>query len=133
MLLWQCLLAPFNVGCSVFTCLIYASKPASLLLSDTFPGMWDVSVGGHFTSGESSLQTAIKETQEELGLECSDDTLRFVCTVSTSSTGFTPDHGEFICNEYKVRVRARECAYRVVVEMASLAPALPRRFRPGLG
>lgn len=69
---------------------------------DTFPGMWDVSVGGHFTSGEDSLETAIKETREELGLSCDESSLRFVCTVATTATGSTAAHGDFVCNEYKV-------------------------------
>lgn len=68
---------------------------------DTFPGMWDVSVGGHFTAGDSSLETAIKETSEELGLDCDETSLRFVCTVATTATGSTPLHGDFVCNEYK--------------------------------
>eukprot|EP00903_Cladosiphon_okamuranus_P015063 g13936.t1 len=68
---------------------------------DTFPGMWDVSVGGHFTAGQGSLETAIKETSEELGLSCDEDSLRFVCTVATTAKGDTPLHGSFVCNEYK--------------------------------
>lgn len=71
--------------------------------SDTFPGMWDVSVGGHFTAGEGSLETAIKETSEELGLSCDEESLRFVGTVATMAKGSTPMHGDFVCNEYKVR------------------------------
>lgn len=65
--------------------------------------MWDVSVGGHFTAGDGSLETAVKETSEELGLSCDEDSLRFVCTVATTAEGDTPLHGAFVCNEYKVR------------------------------
>lgn len=65
--------------------------------------MWDVSVGGHFTAGEGSLETAVKETSEELGLSCDEGSLRFVCTVATTAEGSTPMHGAFVCNEYKVR------------------------------
>lgn len=64
-----------------------------------------MSVGGHFTAGEGSLETAIKETSEELGLTCDESSLRFVCTVSTTATGSTPMHGDFVCNEYKVGTR----------------------------
>lgn len=77
--------------------------PLHVLLTDTFPGMWDVSVGGHFTAGDSSLETAVKETSEELGLCCDETTLRFVCTVATTAAGSTPLHGDFLCNEYKVQ------------------------------
>ena len=38
---------------------------------DTFPGRWDVSVGGHVTSGDGVLETARKEVEEELfGGDC---------------------------------------------------------------
>lgn len=60
-------------------------------------------MGGHFTAGEGSLETAVKETSEELGLSCDEDSLRFVCTVATTAEGSTPLHGAFVCNEYKVR------------------------------
>jgi len=32
------------------------------------PGKWDISVGGHVGAGESYLDAAIRETEEELGL-----------------------------------------------------------------
>jgi isopentenyl-diphosphate delta-isomerase len=32
------------------------------------PGAWDVAVGGHVGAGESYLQAAMRETEEELGL-----------------------------------------------------------------
>ena len=33
---------------------------------DTFPGRWDVSVGGHITSGDTVMQTAHKEVEVRL-------------------------------------------------------------------
>ena len=35
------------------------------------PGAWDISVGGHVAAGESYLDAAVRETQEELGLDLS--------------------------------------------------------------
>lgn len=35
---------------------------------NTFPLLWDVSVAGHIESGEDILEAAIRETQEEIGL-----------------------------------------------------------------
>jgi len=35
---------------------------------ETYPNKWDVSVAGHITSGETPIATAIRETQEEIGL-----------------------------------------------------------------
>lgn len=33
------------------------------------PGLWDMAVGGHVSSGETSVEAAQKETREELGLD----------------------------------------------------------------
>ncbi|CAM9669560.1 unnamed protein product [Phaeothamnion confervicola] len=68
---------------------------------DTFPDKWDVSVGGHLTSGDGSLETAIKEVAEELGLSVAAADLRLLFTVATSAEGETSRHGIFCCNEYK--------------------------------
>jgi len=34
----------------------------------TCPGMWDTSVGGHVGAGEDALESALRETAEELGV-----------------------------------------------------------------
>ena len=36
---------------------------------DTHPGLWDVSVAGHIGAGEDILKSAIREVQEEIGLD----------------------------------------------------------------
>lgn len=91
---------------------------------DTFPGLWDVSVGGHVTAGEGSLETAIKETREELGLSCDETSFCFVCTVATTAKGSTPMHGDFLCNEYKVYMLGvwlfLHCSRLFLVPMSSL-------------
>ena len=43
-----------------------------------FPGLWDVSVAGHITAGESPLAAILRETKEELGLELNADQLTFI-------------------------------------------------------
>ncbi|SFW73455.1 Isopentenyldiphosphate isomerase [Sinomicrobium oceani] len=52
-------------------------------LKDIFPGHWDVSVAGHIAAGEAPLQSAIRETREELGLEVSPDELQKIGTYTT--------------------------------------------------
>ncbi|PIS20854.1 hypothetical protein COT52_01580 [candidate division WWE3 bacterium CG08_land_8_20_14_0_20_43_13] len=37
-------------------------------LKDTFPDCWDISLSGHVSYGDSYLQAAVKDIQEELGL-----------------------------------------------------------------
>jgi 8-oxo-dGTP diphosphatase len=35
---------------------------------DSYPNMWDVSVGGHILAGMDAIETVIKEVEEELGV-----------------------------------------------------------------
>jgi isopentenyldiphosphate isomerase len=58
----------------------YNELPALLLqkrgsLKETYPNLWDVSVAGHVTSGESITAAAVRETNEEIGLKINPDDL----------------------------------------------------------
>ena len=35
---------------------------------DTHPGLWDISAAGHLSAGDSSIDAAVREIREELGL-----------------------------------------------------------------
>ncbi|HSX43405.1 MAG TPA: NUDIX domain-containing protein [Candidatus Saccharimonadales bacterium] len=41
------------------------------------PGAWDVAVGGHVSAGESYLDAAMRETEEELGLRFAPERFRY--------------------------------------------------------
>ena len=43
-----------------------------------WPNMWDVTVGGHVDSGEFGRQALIRETREELGIQISDDDIKYL-------------------------------------------------------
>lgn len=45
-----------------------------------FPGLWDISVGGLVSSGESLIDAAKKEVSEEIGLEVNEEDLEFFAT-----------------------------------------------------
>ena len=45
---------------------------------DVYPAFWDISVGGHMAPGEHSLQAAVRELFEELGICLQPQELRFV-------------------------------------------------------
>lgn len=49
------------------------------LSKDSNPGLWDSSAAGHVDAGESYLNCAIRELEEELGLQVSEAELRSVC------------------------------------------------------
>lgn len=46
----------------------------------THPGLWDMACAGHISSGETSLEAALKEVSEELGIELSPGELTFLFT-----------------------------------------------------
>ena len=63
---------------------IFSSDMKKILLQkrcpnkDLFPNMWDISVGGHISSGEEPLVSAKRELSEELGLNPDNYNFEFV-------------------------------------------------------
>lgn len=47
---------------------------------DTFPNLWDVSVAGHIGAGETPKNSALRETEEEIGLPIDEKNLDFIGT-----------------------------------------------------
>ena len=43
---------------------------------DTFPNLWDISVAGHISFGESPLTSALREVKEEIGLDLQENALK---------------------------------------------------------
>ena len=69
------------------------------------PGKWDISCGGHCSDGETSLQGAIRELDEELGLNIPLDKIEQLFTIKyTSQLGLN--------NEF-VDVYLIECNYEI--------------------
>lgn len=44
------------------------------------PLKWDVSVAGHVSSGQTSIEAAIRETSEEIGIDVKEEELKYVIT-----------------------------------------------------
>jgi len=61
-----------------------------------FPDMWDISVAGHISSGESSEQGALREIKEEIGIDISVSDLKYLGTVVQE---FVLNNGTYIDNE----------------------------------
>lgn len=65
---------------------------------DAFPGKWDASCAGHISAGEESLATALRELQEELGIEVSENDLKYLFRISEKHI---TNRGTFVDNEIK--------------------------------
>ncbi len=61
-----------------------------------FPDMWDISVAGHISSGETSREGAIREIKEEIGVDVSDSELEYLGTVVQE---IVLNNGTYIDNE----------------------------------
>lgn len=64
---------------------------------DSNPGLWDISVAGHISAGQTSLQAAVREISEEISLNVTSDRLQWIFTESSQSI---LNNGLFIDNEY---------------------------------
>jgi isopentenyl-diphosphate delta-isomerase len=51
------------------------------IYKETFPGFWDISCAGHIDAGESSLEAAIRELREELGVIATKNELQFLFAI----------------------------------------------------
>src|SRR3989344_8294482 len=49
-----------------------------------YPGYWDISASGHVSTVETSLEAAIKETKEELGIDVKESEIKYLFTVMES-------------------------------------------------
>lgn len=59
------------------------------------PGKWDISAAGHIPAGETSLDTAVRETEEELGIHVRPEEFEHIDTVTSSSV---QNDGTFVNN-----------------------------------
>ena len=60
-----------------------------------WPNKWDITVGGHVNAGEFGRQALIRECKEELGIDISDNEIKFV--VATTSVY---NKNKYINNHY---------------------------------
>lgn len=60
-----------------------------------FPNMWDITVGGHISTGEDSLLTAKRELSEELGLDADKYNFEYVKTIKEKFV-----YNDIISNEF---------------------------------
>lgn len=82
---------------------IFVQSTANVLIQkraackESWPNLWDISAAGHVTAGDQSLETAQRETQEELGL---DVPLEVLEPLFSMQAPFHTDNGAFVNNEF---------------------------------
>ncbi|CAM6129567.1 unnamed protein product [Calypogeia fissa] len=82
---------------------IYAESTGQLLLQqrahtkDSWPGLWDISSAGHISAGDTSLESARRELEEELGVVLPNGAFELLFTYVENDV---LNNGTFINNEY---------------------------------
>lgn len=82
---------------------IYSESTQELLLQrradckDSWPGLWDISSAGHISAGDSSLLTARRELNEELGISLPKDAFELIFVFLQECV---INNGKYINNEY---------------------------------
>lgn len=64
---------------------------------DTSPGLWDISVGGHVTFGQSYEEAVVRETREELGLAVTRDDLEYLYLTRFRSDRESENTRSYLC------------------------------------
>lgn len=68
---------------------------------ENWPGLWDVSVAGHVSAGETAVEAAIREAREEIGIELNElrpiGTVREQCVLNDGTYLDNEIHEIFVC------------------------------------
>ena len=97
------------------------------LAKENWPGLWDVSVAGHVSAGESAVDAAIREAREEIGIEITASELRHIgtvierCVLNNGSYLDNEIHEIFVC-EREVDLKALTLDPKEVETVALVAP-----------
>ena len=72
--------------------LIQRRSPAK----ENYPNLWDTSVAGHVSAGEDSIVSALRETEEEIGVKLRKEDIQYLFTVVEQAV---LNNGAYIDNE----------------------------------
>lgn len=64
---------------------------------DTSPGLWDISVGGHVTFGQSYEGAVVRETHEELGVAVTESELEYLYPTRFRSAHESENTRSYLC------------------------------------
>ncbi len=63
-----------------------------------YPNFWDISAAGHISAGQTSLEAAKRETEEELGLALPDSMFEYLSSVEEH---IVLNNGTYVNNEFQ--------------------------------
>ena len=70
---------------------------------ETNPEKWDVSVAGHVSAGQTSIEAAIREVKEEIGIDLEEKDLQYILTYQTGGKVKEHFYSNHIFDFYLVR------------------------------
>ena len=83
---------------------------------DTNPGKWDISVAGHVSAGQTSLEAAIREVEEEVGIQLSNESLQYVFTTKQESRPKEDHIAKHIHDFYIAKINKIDMEHMVLQE-----------------
>ena len=93
---------------------------------ENFPDMWDISAAGHISSGEGSIDAALRETKEEIGVDLSPSDLMSLGEIKHQGV---LNGGTYIDNEisdiYLVRLNSELSDFKMQEEEVSALKWIP--------
>lgn len=97
-------------------------------LKDTNPNLWDVSAAGHISAGQSSVEAALRELEEEIGLVILEEELKYLFTVkhqytSSDQTILDNEHQDVYLVQKEVKLTELLCDPAEVQAVAWISPA----------
>lgn len=127
---------PLEMGVSVWllkreddkTYLLFQKRAAGV----TNGGFYDSSAGGHVDEGEDILPAALRETQEEIGLNLQPKDLRFVCSYMTDRKYITVYLSDRTGQHDELTLNKEEVESVEWVELADLDMFIRARVKPPL-
>lgn len=72
---------------------------------ETNPGKWDVSVAGHVSAGQTSIEAAIREVKEEIGIDLEEKDLQYKLTYQTGRKVKDHFYANHIFDVYLVKTK----------------------------
>lgn len=64
---------------------------------ENYPNVWDISAAGHLSAGEDSVSSALRETEEELGLKLNKDDFLYLFSITEQ---IILNKGTYLDNEF---------------------------------